>query len=170
MRVELKTFNSVYIVSVKESRLKGASKYGLSPCKLRQKHEAKVKSEAKAKEEEEEMIKQEVKKARDFISLEKEKGTDKIIAFSSKLKDLSMGIAKREGVVISKIEHLVDYLSLCYYHGFKDISSSRITDRWIFLEAYNDIGKLESVYMLFDFMRDLKCNLIDNCKLIITKD
>ncbi|MCQ2619547.1 hypothetical protein JT110_07045 [Helicobacter pylori] len=33
MRVKLKTFNSVYIVSVEESRIKGVSRYGLSPCK-----------------------------------------------------------------------------------------------------------------------------------------
>ncbi|QEE96772.1 hypothetical protein [Helicobacter pylori] len=156
--IEFKDFSEILLTL--ESKLK----------EVRQKHEAKVKSEAKKKEGEEEMIKQEIKKVRDFISLEREKGTHEIIAFSSNIKSLIMGIAKREGVEISKIEHLVDYLSLCYYHGFKDISTSRITDRWIFLEAYNNIGKLKSVYMLFDFMRDLKGDLIDNCKLIIAKD
>ncbi len=110
------------------------------------------------------MIKQEIKKARDFINLEREKGDDKIIAFLSKLKDLNMEIAKREGVEISQIDKVVDYLSLCYYHGFKDISTSRITDTWIFLEAYNNIGKAKCVYLWFDFIRDLNCNLIDNYK------
>ncbi len=137
---------------------------------LRQKHDEKIKSEVKKEKEEEEVIKQEIKKARDFISLEREKGTDEIIAFSSKLKSLVMEIAKGDGVEISQIDHAVDYLSLCYYYGFKDISKSRIADRWIFLEAYNNIGKLESVCMLFDFMRDLNCNLIDNYKRVITRN
>ncbi|GAA8343901.1 hypothetical protein HpDR28_15070 [Helicobacter pylori] len=156
--IEFKDFSEVLLTL--ESKVK----------ELRQKHDAKIKSEAKEKEEEEEMIKQEVKKARDFISLEKEKGNDEIIAFLSKIKNLVMEISKREGVEISQIEHLVDYLSLCYYCGFKDISQSRIADRWIFLEAYNNMGKAKRVYMLFDFMRDMKCNLIDRCKLVIAKD
>uniref|UniRef100_UPI001E5B3472 hypothetical protein n=1 Tax=Helicobacter pylori TaxID=210 RepID=UPI001E5B3472 len=156
--IEFKDFSEILLTL--ESKVKEA----------REKHDAKVKEEEKEEEKEKEMIEQEIKKARDFISLEREKGTHEIIAFSSNIKSLIMGIAKREGVEISKIEHLVDYLSLCYYRGFKDISTSRITDRWIFLEAYNNIGKLKSVYILFDFMRDLKGDLIDNCKLIIAKD
>ncbi len=260
MRVKLKTFNDVFLVSVIEGRLKGVAKYGLSPCmwistcggdphvrawreavifgtdenkkkitailrkfkgsrfkfyicgaengykdgvifnfhfdwkketqdwygiefkdfsevlqtleskikELRQKHEAKAKAEAKA--EEEEMIKQEGEKAREFVKNEREKGDNDALNFSSKLKDLSMEIAKREGVEISQIEHLVGYLSLCYFYGFKDISESRITDNWIFLEAHNNMGEAQRVCMLFHFMRDLKCNLIENCKLVMEKN
>ncbi|MBH0268970.1 hypothetical protein I6765_02645 [Helicobacter pylori] len=102
---------------------------------LRQKHEAKVESEKKKKEEEGEMIKQEVKKARDFIILEREKGNDEIIAFSAKLKDFVMEIAKRDGVEIEQIEKAVNFLSLSYYYGYKDINKSRVAGDWIFLEA-----------------------------------
>ncbi len=73
------------------------------------------------------MIKQEIKKARDFISLEREKGNDEIIAFYSKLKDLIMEIAKRGGVEIEQIDKAVNFLSLAYYYGYKDISKSRVT-------------------------------------------
>lgn len=262
MRVMLKTYKSNFIVAVEEGRLKGASKYGLSPRKwistcggdphvrawreavifgtdenkkkitkilrgfkgskfklyicgaeggkkdivifvfhfdwkkdtenwysiefkdfseilptlqskikeLRQKHDDKVKSENKKREEEEEMIKQEIVQARDFISLERGRGNDEVIAFYSKLKDLIMEIAKRGGVEIEQIDKVVNFLSLAYYYGYKDINKSRVTDTWIFLEALNQHGETKMVYMLFDFMRDVNCSLIDNYKRIISKD
>lgn len=46
----------------------------------------------------------------------------------------------------------------------KDISESRVTDGWIFLEALNQHGKRKAVYVLFDFMRDLECDLMDDYK------
>ncbi|GAA9860368.1 hypothetical protein VN0630_03010 [Helicobacter pylori] len=136
---------------------------------LREKHDAKVKEEeeAKAKEREQEMITQEIKKARAFVNKEAEEGDNDALQFSAKLKDLIREICKRDGVEIEQIEKAIGFLCLAYYYGFRDINGSKVTDNWIFLETCNNTKKHRSVYMQFDFMRDLKCDLMENCKKII---
>lgn len=135
---------------------------------LREKHDAKVKENLKAKEEEEEMIKQEIKKAREFVKKQAQEGDNDASQFSAKLKELIAEICKRDGVETEQIEKAIGFLCLAYYYGFKVVKESRVTDNWVFLTAYNnDTGKHRSAYMLFDFMRDLKCDLIECCKRII---
>lgn len=149
--VEFKDFSE--ILPTLESKVK----------ELRQKHDAKV-------EKEQEVIEQEIKKARDFTKLERQKGNDEIIAFHSKIKELTMEIGKREGVEREQIDKAVDFLSLAYYYGYTDISKSRVTDMWIFLDALNKRRERKSLYMLIDFMRDLNCSLTDSYKRLISKD
>uniref|UniRef100_UPI00273822F2 hypothetical protein n=1 Tax=Helicobacter pylori TaxID=210 RepID=UPI00273822F2 len=129
---------------------------------LRQKHDARVEREKKEKEEEEEMIKEEIKKAREFVKDEIKKGNNDAIQFSEKIKDLLKVICEREGVEIEQIDKALNFLSLAYYYGYKDISESRVTENYIFLEALDQHGKVKIVSLLFNFMRDLKCDLKDH--------
>ncbi|GAA9272239.1 hypothetical protein HpHA227_14850 [Helicobacter pylori] len=255
MRITLKAFDSDYLVSVKESRLKGISKWGAGPCKwiitcggdphvrawreavifgrdenkkkittilrkfkgskfkfsifgaeegkkdcvmfnfyfdwkkdtqcryqivfkdfseilltleskikeVRQRHEAKVKSEAEEKEKEREIIKQEIKKARELVKNEREKGDKDAAQFSAKIKDLIVEICER-GVEVGQIDKAVDFLFLAYYYGYKDISETRLAGNWFFLEALNQRRERKSVYLWFDFMRDLDWDLMERCK------
>ena len=152
--IEFKDFSEV--LPTLESKIK----------EVRQKHEAKIKAKAKKEEEEEEMIKQEIEKARALVKNDIEKGDDDATKFSLKLKELVMEIAKRDGVKKDQIDKGINFLSLAYYHGYKDISESCVTDNWIDLRALNQNRDKTLVIMSFDFMRDLKCDLIDHYKTI----